>query len=285
MAPKFSLIDLLGDIGTIVIVDVGALPITKEPPRYADLVETGRTRVVGFEPNVAECEKLNRTYGDAHEFHPYFIGDGRDATFYETTWPPTGSLYEPNAPLLQKFQTAHELATLTAKHAVKTHRLDDIDGLDDVDFLDIDVQGAELDVFKGAPNCLARAVLIQTEVEFVETYVDQPLFADIDSHLRAVGYQFHTFLGFGKRCFKPMAVKADATQGLNQILWADAVYVRDFMRFDQLGRDKLLKLAVLLHEIYRSYDLAMQVLAEVDRREGTQLANRYAMLITGTPQG
>ena len=96
---------------------------------------------------------------------------------------------------------------------------------------------------------------IHTEVEFVEMYVDQPLFADVDTFLRGVGYQFHTLLGVGTRCFKPLIVNGDKNRGMRQFLWADVLYVKDFMRFDQIPIEKLKKLAVLLHDLYRSYDL------------------------------
>jgi len=39
-------------------------------------------------------------------------------------------------------------------------------------------------------------VLIQTEVEFVELYKGQPMFADVDIFLRASGFQFHTLNSF-----------------------------------------------------------------------------------------
>jgi hypothetical protein len=63
--------------------------------------------------------------------------------------------------------------------------------------------------------------------------------------------------------------------GLNQRLWADAVYTRAPLGFAALPVDKLRKLAVVLHDIYHSYDLAYLSLAAADRRDGGSLAQRY----------
>lgn len=51
------------------------------------------------------------------------------------------------------------------------------------------------------------------------------------------------------RAFKPMMKSADPNGGFNQVLWSDAIYVRDWLRFDVLATPKLKKLAVLLHDI------------------------------------
>ncbi len=117
--------------------------------------------------------------------------------------------------------------------------------------------------------------MIQTEVEFVEMYEDQPLFGDVDRLLRGAGFQFHTFEGFGKRCFKPLVANNDLNRGLRQILWSDAVYVRDFMEFESVQEDKPLKLVLMLHDLFHSCDLCLYILTEIDRRAATDHVQRY----------
>jgi protein O-GlcNAc transferase len=262
------------------LLDIGAVQIEGYVEPYERLISAGLARVVGFEPDVAGCARLNAKYGKPHLFYPYFIGDGSAATFYETNWGPTGSLFKPNKPLLEKFQNLHEGMTLKAEHSVATKRLDDLDDLGDIDFVKIDVQGGELGVFRGAERVLRSAVLVQTEVEFVELYEGQPLFADIDRHLRGSGYQFHTFTNWGARCFKPLVVNGDANMGIKQFLWSDAIYVRDWLKADAVSTEKLKKLAVLLHEVVVSPDLCHFTLGQVDARAGTNFAARYLEAVT-----
>ncbi|MEE8505732.1 MAG: FkbM family methyltransferase [Kiloniellales bacterium] len=275
MVAQFSLVDLLPEIPEVNLVDIGAMLVDSGPGPYASLLRAGKARVTGFEPNSEECEKLHRTYGETHRFYPFFIGDGEDATFHETNMAMTGSLYRPNAALLEKFQNLHELMTLKQTHAVKTHKLDDIDDLGDVDLLKIDTQGAELDVLRGATKALAGATLVQVEVEFLDLYEGQPLFADIDTFLRGAGFRFHTFLRFSLRCFKPLLVGNDPNFGIRQLMWSDAIYVRDFLKLQALAEDKLLKLALMLHDLFQSFDFCHYVLSEVDRRNGSSLADNY----------
>lgn len=275
----WSLLEFFPEEFQINILDVGAA-LAERPP-YQSLVDAGRGKICGFEPNREACEKLNRDYGNSHRFFPFFIGDGQPATFHETNWALTGSLYEPNSRLLEKFQNLAEVVTPIAEHAVETTRLDDIVDIGDIDFIKIDVQGSELAVFKNAPRTLSSAVLIQTEVEFVELYKGQPMFADVDGFLRASGFQFHTLNGFSGRAFKPLIANGDVNSAFRQALWSDALYVRDWMRLDDLVEEKLRNYAILAHDVLRSYDLAHLVLSALDRKTGGNRSHLYLRRLTG----
>lgn len=277
----WSLLEFFPDPFTIEILDVGAS--LNDAPPYQSLVDAGRARITGFEPDPEECEKVRGKYGETHRFFPYFVGDGRPAAYHETNWVLTGSLYEPNTPLLEKFQNLAELTTPVASHRVSTTRLDDMREIGDVDFIKIDVQGSELPVFRNALKALSTALLIVTEVEFVELYRGQPMFADVDIFLRGRGFQFHSFPGFGGRAFKPLVAGGNINASFGQLLWSDANYVRDWMALDRLDEVKLMKYAVLVHDVVRAYDLAHLVLTELDRKTGAKLAGRYLERLMSGP--
>ena len=277
----WSLLEFFPEHFLINIVDVGAALLDKPP--YQPLVDAGRARVIGFEPNAHECARLNLEYGGAHAFFPYFVGDGNSAIFHETNWAPTGSLYEPNSALLEKFQNLADVTRPVATHSVSTVRLDDVVEIDDVDFIKIDVQGSELTIFQNALRVLQSVLLIRTEVEFVELYKNQPMFADVDMFLRGRGFQFHTFAGFGRRTFKPLVLNGDLNSGLHQDIWSDALYVRDWMRLDALDELKLKKYAVLAHDLLKSFDLAHLVLAALDGKTGGNIAAAYLARLTAQP--
>lgn len=270
----WSLLDYFPEDFQINILDIGA-SIGDELPPYQTLVDAGRAKIIGFEPNAEECERLNQKYGEPHRFFPYFVGNGEPGTFYETNWMLTGSLYEPNSPLLEKFQNLAELVTPVATHPVATTKVDDIVDIDDVDFFKIDIQGGELAVFQNALHALSGSLVIQTEVEFLELYKGQPMFADVDVFLREVGFQFHTFNGFGSRTFKPLILNNNVNQGLRQMLWSDAIYVKDWMSLGKLDVTKLQKYAVIAHDLLNSYDLAHFVLQALDQKTGSSFAPKY----------
>src|SRR5262249_46286712 len=151
---------------------------------------------------------------------------------------------------------------------LQTVRLDDLPEAREADFLKLDVQGAELDILLGAPATLSHVLAVHTEVEFVPLYRNQPLFPDVDQELRRRGFYFHRFHGLAGRPLKPLVKDNNPSLSMGQVLWADAVYVRDPQRLCELAPPALLKLAAITHEIYASYDYAAAVLEAYDRRTG-----------------
>ncbi len=272
--PIATLYDLLTDAEPLIVIDVGASD-NGGLPSYYKPATAPHTRVFAFEPNPAEYEKLKAAPQPGRTVLPYFVGDGKPGIYHETNRAITGSLYEPNAELMEKFQAIAEFTTLVAKHPTETMRLDDITEIEDVDFLKLDVQGGELDVMKHAGRHLSRAVAVQSEVEFVELYKGQPLYGDIDVFLRGAGFSFHTFHDLSARCFKPLRNKQDPYAGIRQIIWGDVIYVKDFMKLSLLPDKKLQKLAIIAHDIFGSLDLCHYVLQELDQRRQSHFADSY----------
>jgi FkbM family methyltransferase len=278
----FSLWDVLEHKSEpIKIIDVGAMMIGNKPPDYYALLKPGVAKVVGFEPDEKECQKLNKSHNDGSLFLPYVIGDGSERTYNLCNYNMTSSLYEPNTNLLEKFQNLSELVQVVERTTVSTKRLDDIDEVQNADYLKIDVQGAEVDVFNGAESLLADIVIIHTEVEFVPLYINQPLFAEVDQILRKNGFLFHKFNrnGLAGRTFKPLIVNNNISQLLSQILWSDVIYVKNFLHYDQTPPEKLLKLAVILHDVYGSYDIVHYILKQYDKHTSRKCAEQYLQLL------
>ncbi|MBS0195461.1 MAG: FkbM family methyltransferase [Planctomycetes bacterium] len=286
MALDFSLAQFLGrNAPTIDIVDVGAMSLGGQPD-YHPLLKSGVARVIGFEPVQAECDKLNAMAGKNHKYLPHFIGDGTERTFHLCNMSMTSSLYEPDSAFLSRFTQLEELTRVVSKEQVKTRRLDDIPEITNIDLLKIDIQGAELDAFKGAQRLLKDAVCVYTEVEFLPMYKNQPLFAEVDAHLRGLGFLLHTFPdGLSGRTFKPVQSVQGPYQPLRQIIWADAIYVKHFMHLEQLSPEKLLKLAIIAHDLCKSYDLVNLVLRVYDKVTGKSLWKPYMTRITGGDPG
>lgn len=274
----FDLLQLTPPFGKIQVVDVGAMDLGAEI--YDPLLKAGVAEVIGFECVQAECDRLNAMRRDSRTYLPYAIGDGRERDFHECNFPMTSSLLEPHTVLLDQFQNLENLTQVVKKHRLSTRRLDEIPQIRSADFLKLDVQGAELDVLNGGDRVLADALVVHTEVEFVEMYKGQPLFAEVDQRLRKSGFVFHRFAGLAGRTFKPLVVNHDINVALSQTLWGDAVYVKDFMAFDRLPPEKLLRLAVILHLVYGSYDLALRALQAYDRQSASAIAQNYFQRLT-----
>jgi len=271
----FNILEMLPPLPRIKVIDIGAMSLGQGTEPYFPLMELNMVDVTGFEPIDKEYKKLLQSAPSNYRYFPYFIGNGSNGTFYECNYPMTSSLYEPNTELLSKFQNLENFVQVVKKHKVQTKRLDDIKEIVDTDLIKVDVQGGELDVFQGATKLLESAVLIQTEVEFLPLYKNQPLFADIDSHLRQHGFVFHNFAGLSGRMFKPLVDTGNINRWISQPLWSDAIYVKDFMKIELLKDEKLLKLIVILHSLYGSFDLCCMLLNSYDSRHKTKLGEMY----------
>lgn len=271
-----SILSIIPDLPCVKIVDVGAMWNGEHNIPYARLEKTVPCKVIGFEPVAEECEKLNRMGRPGCAYLPHVIGDGTRRTFYECNDPMTSSVFEPNIELLAKFHRLGELARVVATRLVETRRLDDLPEVEGADYLKLDVQGGELMVLQGAVETLRNVLVVHTEAEFAPLYKNQPLFADIDAFLRAQGFVLHRLMpviGVGE--FKAAGPAPGPVSAASQTLWCDLVYVRDFMAFDRLSAEQLLKLAVILHENYASQDLAALALEAYDRKTGSDAHERY----------
>jgi FkbM family methyltransferase len=274
-----SIASILPPLPRLKIVDVGAMWTGGDADRYANLVRALPCDVIGFEPIPAEHQKLIAMRRPEHRYFPYFIGDGFARVFYECKAPFTSSLLEPDAAVAQNFDLLGEYLEVVRTHKVQTTRLDDVPETSGVDLLKVDVQGGEMMVFEGARERLASASIVDVEVEFLPLYKNQPLFSEIDYFLRSRGFTLHQLHPFSLT-FKATLAKDDAAATSRQTAWADTVYVRNAPGFEELEPLALLKLAAMLHENYGSYDLAARALAAHDRKTGSDLHPRYAMLLT-----
>lgn len=261
--------DVLGPLAPkIDVLDIGATWLGGFSVPYQPLTMSGLVNLTRFEASPVECANLNSLGLPNQKYLPYFPGDGTRRKLHATDKPMTSSVYEPNTRLLDRFQALEALSQTISITEVQTHRLDDMPELTNIDYLKIDLQGAELDVIRGGPKALQNAVVIHTEAAFVPLYKGQPLFGDVDAALRAQGFMLHSFVSMSGRAFKPFMAPNEPTRPLRQNLWCDVVYVKDFDNLAALTPDQLLKLAAILHECYSSWDLASLALANYDAKIG-----------------
>lgn len=276
-----SIAHILSADSPLGIVDIGAALVGNQPPPYQALIDAGVARLVAFEPDPEALLMLRQRYGPPSTCLPLIVGDGGQATFHRTRWSPTSSLLEPNTELAGRFHNLGSLMEVVERSQVDTVRLDDIPEIGDIDLIKIDAQGAERMIFENAGVTLAKATVIQTEVSWVELYRGMPLAADIDRCLRNANFQWHCRLDSGFRSFLPF-INPDHPHGaFRQELWSDVVYVRDWMHFERLAPAKLVNLAVLLHDLYQSYDLAHLAFQAADAQAGTNYAMNYANWLAG----
>jgi len=212
--------------------------------------------IYGFDADADACE-ANNTALEAQQINwtekhiPLALANSvGESTLYVTKHPMCSSLYPPNEPYLERFSGLSELVNLDFYMGIETTTLDEFchtEGIKEIDFLQIDVQGAELQVLQGAAQILGQSILaVQAEVEFSHLYKNQPLFADVDIYLREQGFTlFDLNNAYRLRSGSPIR----STVRAGQLLWGDAFYFRDLidesLENNLKTPDKILKLACI----------------------------------------
>ncbi|WP_232011081.1 FkbM family methyltransferase [Mycobacterium shigaense] len=259
------------------VIDVGA-SLSDETPPYAPMLAAGLCRVTGFEPQPDALLELQRKQGPSESYLPYAVGDGGAHTLNVCDARGCTSLLEPDPAALDAFEYFKTYAAVTDRIGIQTTRLDDIAEIEHLDFLKIDIQGGELAVFGGGRAKLAEAVAIQTEISFVPLYNDQPGLGEVDRELRSQGFLPHCFAAVRGW---PIFPYLHPHQVMNQLLEADIVYVRDFVRPESMTDEQLKHLALIAHHCYRSFDLALRCLMLLVQRQALAATSqeRYLTII------
>lgn len=282
------ILELLPPNERLVILDCGANGGT-EANKWASL--TDRVTIYGFEPNEAACAKLNnnaQTQGFRHFYSPVCLAATNDQKqkFFLTKTKGSSSLYKPEEQQSLRWKSYQGNKIICSNEAVGLDKVVEIpttsldtwasaNNITEVDFIKLDVQGAELDILKGGKKLLQTVLGMEVEVEFTAIYNGQPLFSDIDIFLREEGFtffQFHFTHGghFVGRTLSPITImhEADKTflrQIAGQLVTADAIYLWDpIEQRDKKIRDlsvkKILKLACI-SEVSGQVEYAFELLA------------------------
>ena len=192
----------------------------------------------GFEPDLEECDRLNslpKPDGVKSVRYIPFAADEREHEFDLNLYRQRGcsSKYEADSALGALF-SRDDYYILDDKISVKARPLDDM--LDEYNiqspaFLKIDVQGMEVDVFRGATGALKDSLVgIRTEVSFFPIYTGQPLFAEVDQFLRPFGFVPMRWLEFHewRRSTKikhPALSEGEIPYSQGQMMHGDVLYL------------------------------------------------------------
>ena len=111
-------------------------------------------------------------------------------------------------------------------------------------------------------------------------YQGQPLFSEVELFLREFGFTFHRFFPLVSRTVRPLLVSNDIYKGLSQVFWADAIFIKDFTKFDRLSLEGLKKMALILNDIYGSIDIVLRALMAFDAKAKANLAKEYSKYLS-----
>jgi hypothetical protein len=246
--------------GELEVADIGAAAIGGVPP-YKKLLDLGLAGLNAFDADPRQHQSILDAYGDKVAIFTEIVGDGQPATL-QLASRASGmtSLLEPDPTHLAFFNGFKSFGQIYETTAVQTTRLDAVEGLPQLDYLKMDIQGSELAALKSGVERLRDCVCVQLEVSFVPLYRNQPCFGEVDLWMRAHGYLPHAFTHVKKWSVSPAIRDGNFRVPFNQIIEADMVYFRDLTKPEALSDEQLKKIALIAHYCYQSPDIALHAL-------------------------
>ncbi|MEW9921923.1 FkbM family methyltransferase [Marimonas sp. MJW-29] len=241
------------------IMDIGANP-TNRPP-YADLAENDAAEVHGFEPGEKPFARLDAQKGDSEVYYPFAVGAGGDGTFHNCRNETFSSLFAPDVGQIKALGHWEKALTVVGTTSVTTLRLDDVDDMVRPDMLKMDTQGAELAILEGGTKTLADTVVVMPELRFFRLYEGEPMLGRVDQQLRDMGFMFHKLLpATSLRLMSSRIERLRPGPTRNQMIDADAIYIRDIAKPDAMTDQQIAHLALLADSVFGSFDLVLRCL-------------------------
>lgn len=271
----------------LILVDVGArYGLDKRWEAFGASI-----RAYCFEPDAAECEKLNASAQSGVRFIPAALGarTGR-ATLYETRFVESSGLYRTNMEFFGRLLNSEngelvstqEIDVITLQEAREKYEIPNHD------FLKLDVEGAELDVMRGA--FLGGTFGVKTEFRFHRVINGCAPFSEVDQFLTARGMMLYA-LWTGRQSRKALPFPGPSlvtTAGKKffagtfggQVMDGDALYFRDPIKL-ALTRNQILR-AACMFEVWDLADCAAELLIEKEKEADIDLLRCLDLLSGGS---
>jgi FkbM family methyltransferase len=195
----------------LIIVDIGArFGVDEKWKKVEDFIS-----YIGVEPDEEEIKRLQSLYGDNKRFRLFNSALYKSEAmidFHFLKSRSASSIYRPNNPILDKYP---EIDRFDIEKTV-SFKVDTLDnqlqkhGIKEVDYIKLDTQGSELAILEGGNSVLKRSVIgVEIEVEFIEMYIGQPLFCEVNSYLKNLNFNlFDLSPNYWKRKTLPFAGEA-----------------------------------------------------------------------------
>lgn len=149
-------------------------------------------------------------------------------------------------------------AQIITEVQTQSSRLDDIHGLDKLDWFVFDNRYDLKPVFEFGQRILSGCLVLEVRVCFNDTHDGQMPFDDIRRLLEASGFVFHRFNDIEYE--QPFSLEGQELLKPTQMLAAKALFLPCSSRLTKLEIGQREKLAFILHVVYGLHDMALQVL-------------------------
>ena len=208
---------------------------------------------VTCEPDQAELERVGETLEGWRQTTviPAAIASRAGvATLHLTKKAGLSSLLEPDPQVAARFPACekYEVVQLVSVPALPLDVAAERHSFTDACFVKLDTQGTELDILVSGEKLLSSVLVVRIEVSFYPFYRGQPLFADVDAHLRGRGF---SLLSLQRTNLRYAGYKSEL-YSRRVTAWAHCLYARDPPQLTRTAFVRLLGLSLA----FKYFDLA-----------------------------
>jgi len=264
----------------IVYIDAGARGDLDSP--WADIDDCA-LRIIGFEPDMNECRKLNEGQSTRNYYPHALWSDKGTVKIHCASTPSCSSVHSPNMHHIMQYAEAHwksrEVQSVKEYQAVS---LDQVLNENDInaDFIKIDTQGSEYEILTGASQSLDNDILgVIVETWTSEVHKGQHLTGDVMRFMHENGFSL-----FDVNVAASWKLKSDQIfdkYSKNQIIGMDLFFLKNSAQLlsSKLSEAKILKYAALA-EVFGFPAYANEFLNKVkgNRLDGDVIENAMGVL-------
>ncbi len=241
----YKKISKLPNLNYISLLDIGSSYDIE--PRWKKIKQ--KLNYFGLEPNNELASELIKQNRDCYKYNiiSKLISNKKEYTNFNICRDPgVSSILKPNLNFLSNFQNSKRF---NIEKEVKLEA-DTLDNLiyEEIDFIKIDIQGAEMKALEGAEKILNKTIGLEVEVEFQPMYVDQPLFGEINNFLIKKNFEFIDFT-----LIKRWERNQNSSYG--QSIFANVLFLRTPEYISKnYDKDKFIRYILILL-LYNKFDL------------------------------
>ena len=188
-----------------------------------------------------------------------------EKNFYITSNKISSSLFKPNNKEIRKYKNykSHEIKEIKK---VKTKTIQNLEKIKKIDFVKIDVEGAELEILRGMGDKLNDVIGVEIESQYIERYLGSPLFNEVHNFL--LKNKFELYLVNNETWLKTDKFNSISN---HKLVWGDFLYFKktEILFNDDIPVDKRndnLNRLIYMLIFYKFYDESNFIVKEYSEK-------------------
>ncbi|RVU75287.1 FkbM family methyltransferase [Pantoea dispersa] len=240
--------------GQVKALDYGGILARQD--KFKAMMAMNGTFMIIIDPlGMVEDHYLPLKRNSLQKIQMQLLGDGNDAQLYMCL----DAKYSSDLPAIsvtsqQEWYPQKVLASIKAPSL----KLDEIHGLDNVDWLILDNRFNLGLLFAHGVRVLKSCLFVAVYYRFEDTHEGQLPFSEICMHLKNAGLDFHSFINI--EYAQTVGLEGVEPFASSQMIAAEAIFIVTSSRRNNLSAQQCEKLAFILHSGYGLYDVVAPLL-------------------------